>query len=446
MRAARGPRDDGTLSPSFQELALAIAGTPAMRILILGINYAPEMISIAVYTTGLAEHLAKEGHTVEVITALPYFPAWRVFDGWRGLMWRRDPPKPGLRVTHCPLYVPTKPTGPRRVLHHVSFAVSALPVTLWSALRRPPDIVFVLAPSMISAPVGCLAAWVSRAKSWLHIQDFEVEAAFATGLLQEKSRSGRMALAFEAWVLRRFDRVSSISGPMVAKLSAKGVPARHTTELRNWADLGRIRPLTAPSPLRAEFGITTPFVALYSGNLANKQGLEILPEIARLLAHRTELTLVVCGEGPMRAKLIEHAAGQKNIRFFPLQPVEKLNDLMGLADVHLLPQIAGAADLLLPSKLTNILASGRPVLATTDAGTALGEEVQGAGLLTPPGDAIAAARNLERLLDDADLRTALGIEARRRALERWDMSAILQSLQNEFSTMVLENLVGEETR
>lgn len=417
-----------------------------MRILILGINYAPEIISTAVYTTGLAEHLAQGGHDVEVITALPYYPAWRVFDGWRGLRWRDETPKPRLRVTHCPLYVPAVPSGARRILHHASFALSALPVALWSALRRPPDLVFVVAPSMLSAPVGCMAAWVGRAKCWLHIQDFEVEAAFATGLLQEHSRAGRFARSFEAWVLRRFDRISSISGPMVAKLSAKGVPVRNTTQIRNWANLSRVKPQSTPSPLRAELGITTPHVALYSGNLANKQGLEILPEMARQMAHRTDLTFVICGDGPMKARLIDAAAGLPNIRFFPLQPIEKLNDLMGMADVHLLPQIAGAADLVLPSKLTNILASGRPVLATAEPGTALWTEVKGAGVLTPPGDFTAASQALESLLDDAELRTTLGAEARRRALERWDMSAILQTLETEILALLHENLAAEEIR
>ena len=417
-----------------------------MRILILGINYAPELISSAVYTTGLAERMAQEGHEVEVVSALPYFPAWRVFEGWRGIRWRRETPLPRLRVTHCPLYVPSTPSGARRILHHASFALSAFPVAVWSALRRPPDLVFVVAPSMVSAPVGALAAWISGAKSWLHIQDFEVEAAFATGLLPEKSQIGRLAVAFEAWVLRRFDRISSISGPMVAKLQSKGVPARNTYELRNWDNLGRIKPLATPSPLRRELGIVTPFVALYSGNLANKQGLEILPEMARLLSHRDDLTFVICGDGPLRAQLMEASANLPNMRFFPLQPIEKLNDLMGLADIHLLPQIAGAADLMLPSKLTNILASGRPVLATAEPDTSLWAEVTGAGLLTTPGDSVAAEAGLETLLNDAELRSALGAEARRRALERWDMVAILERLQREFIDMRQENLAGEEIR
>ncbi|MFD2174855.1 WcaI family glycosyltransferase [Rhodobacter lacus] len=406
-----------------------------MRILVLGINYAPELISTAVYTTGLAEHLSEGGDRVEVITALPYYPAWRVFEGWRGFRWRRKRPAARLGVTHCPLYVPARPSGAKRLVHHASFALTALPVALWRALTFRPDLIFVVAPSLVSAPVGWLAAKLCGAKTWLHVQDFEVEAAFATGLLPEAGRVGALARRFEAAVLGRFDRISSISVPMVAKLREKGIAPERTYEFRNWADLGRVTPRETPSPLRAELGIETAHVALYSGNLANKQGLEILPEMARRLAHRRDLTFVVCGDGPMRETLVASAQGLSNIRFFPLQPVEKLGALMTMADVHLLPQIAGAADLVLPSKLTNMLASGRPVLATAEPQTALGAEVSGAGLLVAPGDFIAASQALETLLDDPELRRRLGIKARERALEHWDRTAILGRLKNEFRAL-----------
>ena len=120
--------------------------------------------------------------------------------------------------------------------------------------------------------------------------------------------------------------------------------------------------------------------------------------------------------------------------------LERLSDLVGMADVHLLPQIKGAADLVLPSKLTNMLASGRPVIATADPDTALADEVRGAGLVVPPGDVVAAAQALTRLLDDPALRTELGAEARRRAEERWDMGAILGRLQDEFDAVAQDNL------
>ena len=58
--------------------------------------------------------------------------------------------------------------------------------------------------------------------------------------------------------------------------------------------------------------------------------------------------------------------------------------MLTMADLHLLPQIAEVADLVLPSKLSNILASGRPEVATSDSGTRLNAEVDGCGLIPHP--------------------------------------------------------------
>ena len=99
--------------------------------------------------------------------------------------------------------------------------------------------------------------------------------------------------------------------------------------------------------------------------------------------------------------------------------------MLTMADLHLLPQIAGAADLVLPSKLTNMLASARPVVATTESGTGLYGEVDGCGVVTPPGDAAALAAAIAALADDPELRERLGTAAARRAAERWSKPAII---------------------
>ncbi len=406
-----------------------------MRVLVITINYAPEIISTGLYATGLAEYLAREGVETDVVTTLPYYPAWRVFDGWRRPFWKARVSENGARIVHSPIYVPSNPTGPKRILHYISFALSALPIALWKAVTRRPDVVVMIAPSIIAAPVAWLSARIAGGKAWLHIQDFEVEAAFATGLLREESRVGRAAKAFERWILRRFDRVSTISEPMIRKLGQKGLSASETYEFRNWANLEKVSPLTGPSPLKDELGITTRYVALYSGNLANKQGLEVLPDMARHLAHREDLTIAICGDGPMRARLVEMCEDLPAIRFFPLQPVDKLSDLLGMADVHLLPQIKDAADLVLPSKLTNMLASGRPTLATTAPDTALAHEVEGAGRIVPAGAPDLMAAALEEMLNDEAGRAEMGRQARARAIERWDMEAILSRLKAEFETL-----------
>jgi colanic acid biosynthesis glycosyl transferase WcaI len=149
---------------------------------------------------------------------------------------------------------------------------------------------------------------------------------------------------------------------------------------------------------------------------------------------------VVCGNGANRARLMAAADGLDNIRFFDLQPVQRLSDLLGLATVHLLPQIAEAADLVLPSKLTNMLASGRPIIATALANTGLAHEVEGCGLTTEPGDAAAFADAITHTLDNPGMRQRFGEEARRRAEDRWSKDNILGRFEQTLKLCVPEML------
>lgn len=413
-----------------------------MRVLVVAINYAPEIISTGLYTTGLCEFLADAGHEVEVVTSHPYYPEWRTHDGWGGLRWRREI-RNGVRVTHCPIYVPARPSGLKRIIHNLSFALSAAPSVLWHAARKRPDCVIAVAPTLMSAPLAALAARVSGGASWLHVQDMEIDAAFATGLLRKRSAVGRLALGFEGWVLRRFSRVSTISPQMLRRLVEKGVPPEKTFEFRNWADVSAVKPLEAVSPLKDEYGIEARHVALYSGNLGNKQGLETIVEVARKLQAHKDLTFVIAGDGPMRTTLEALGAGLPNLRFLPLQPIDRLGDLLGMADIHLLPQVAGAADLVLPSKLTNILASGRPVIATVAEGTGLWSEVQGVGLTVEPDDSEALSEAVLKLLGDSEMRGRLGQAARQRAVERWSKPKVLDGLLKELRELTGLNEAAE---
>jgi colanic acid biosynthesis glycosyl transferase WcaI len=408
-----------------------------MRILILGLNHAPEPIGIGPYTAGMAAWLAARGHEIEVVTAKPYYPAWAIDPAFRRPLFA-DTVEAGVRLLRVPLYVPARPSGLRRVIHHLSFAAMAAVPLLRAARRRRPQIVLTIAPSMIAAPLARWAARLAGGRSWLHIQDFEVGAAFATGLLDPHSLPGRLANRFERSAYGGFDRYSSISPQMCARLVALGIDAERVLEIRNWADSGAGDAGGTASGYRREWGITTPHVGLYSGNISNKQGIGIIVEVARRLRHRTDLGFVICGDGPEKARLIEAGKDCPNIQFRDLQPRERLHDLMALATVHLLPQRGAAADLVLPSKLTNMLASGRPVVATAEAGTGLAQEVVGCGLVVPPDDAAAFAQAIETLLDDEALYRDASTRARTAAAERWSKAAILGRLEAE-----LLRLVGE---
>ena len=235
--------------------------------LFVGLNYAPEPVGIGPYTTGLAEYLAARGHAVTVVAGQPYYPQWRKYRGYRGLATRRSREN-GVSIVRCPHYVPRVPGGARRIAHHLSFAAAALPVAAAAARRERPDVVVCIAPSILSAGVARLAARLAGAPLWLHVQDLEVDAALATGLIAHGPLA-RLLLAGERALLRSADVVSSIGLAMIDRLVGKGVRRERTYELRNWATA---RPGADGGAYRREWGLGASAVALYAGSIGRKQG------------------------------------------------------------------------------------------------------------------------------------------------------------------------------
>lgn len=410
-----------------------------MKFLIYGINFPPDLVGIPKYTGEMAHWLAANGHEVRVVTAPPYYPAWRVEQAYRVGCYRREAwswaDGETVDVWRCPLWVPERPSGLRRLLHLGSFAASSLPVMLRQVVWRP-DVVFMVEPTLFGAPAALLSARLSGAKAWLHIQDLEVDAAFDMGLLP-KGRVRKLALAVERWLLSRFDRVSTISEAMHDRVMAKDVAADRVGMFPNWVDVAAITPMVQPSTFRKELDLADGTrVALYAGNLGEKQGLELMIEAAQRLRDRQDLVFVIAGIGSGRQRLEGLAEGLPNVRFLPLQPIERLNDLLNLADVHLLPQRADAADLVMPSKLTGMVASGRPVVATAAPETQVGKVVARCGLVVPPGDSAAFAEAIAALADDAERCSALGAAARSYAESDLAQESIMARFERDAESLV----------
>lgn len=396
-----------------------------MKLLILSLNYAPEEIGIGPYSAGVAEAFASAGHEVEVVCGKPYYPQWKVPDDYRG-SGTISSLENGVRITRCAIYVPKIPTGKKRLLHHISFAAAAFGPMLRAARKMRPDAVLAVVPSMVAAPVARLVARVAGAKFWIHVQDFEIEAAQVTGLLPSTPIVKVPALFFEQNMLKSADLVSSISPAMCRKAKEKKVPPHSVVELRNWAEIDNIVPANRDTRYRSEWSLGDRKVAFYSGNIARKQGIEILIDAAHHLRGRDDILFLICGDGANFNELVLRAKGLENVLMKPLQPRERLPELLATADVFLLPQLAGAANLVLPSKLANMLSAGRPVIATADQGTDLFFEIGDAGTCTPPGDSRRFAEAIHLILDDTELHRRASIEARRIAIERWSRGSMLQ--------------------
>jgi colanic acid biosynthesis glycosyl transferase WcaI len=416
-----------------------------MRVLIHGIDFSPVKVGIGKYTGEMAEWLALRGHELRVVTTAPHFPQWKVYEGYSSGRFSREMwlhgsgPGGSVRVTRCPFWLPGEPRGWKRILYLASFAISSAPPMLRQIFWRP-DLILTIEPTLFCAPHVLFVAKLTGSSTWLHVQDFEVDAAFQLGGLSSR-RLQRWSQVVERFLTSRFNRVSSISHRMVERLPAKGVDPSKCVLFPNWVDTSSIYPLPAASAFRQELGIPEQtIVALYSGSMGMKHGLKLLVEASRRLASRSDIHFVFCGDGPYREILEQEKL--HNVTMLPLQPAERLNELLNLADLHLLPQLAEASDLVMPSKLTGMMASGRAVIATAHAGTQISTVLEGRGVVTPPGDVDAFVAAMVRLAEDTDLRLRMGEAARRYAVENMDRGEILNRFEQSMMEICGSFLLG----
>jgi len=400
-----------------------------LRILLHGINYWPELTGVGKYTGEMAEWLAIRGHEVRVVTAPPYYPAWRIRADYPA--WKYSVEEGQIRVYRCPLFVPEQPSALSRVAHLFSFMLSSLPVMLKQIVWRP-DVVVTIEPSFFSTLNTLLTAKLSRAARWLHIQDFEIDAAFDMGFLHEGGGIAKIAYKLERFIMQRFDRVSTVSPKMVTQVEQKGVEHQKVMLFPNWVDITVVHPLERTSALRSKLALGAgKVVLLYSGNMGMKQGLELLPVLAQWFAPDPRVHFIFCGDGALRPQLEQAVAGLSNVTMLPLQPASSLNDLLNAADIHLLPQRADAADLVMPSKLTGMLASGRPVIATAAKGTQVATAIEGSGYAVEPGDMAGLIEAVSKLVGSATLRRELGVNARIHAVEHLGKDRVLERFEQQ---------------
>lgn len=415
------------------------AGTAARpSVSIVSINYAPEITGIGVYSTGMARYLAAAGHRVVVHTGFPYYPMWAKAGSDRRTRFREHMEE-GVRVRRNYLYVPTKPTVLRRILHELSFVMNAT----FSYLMGPKtDVTIIVSPPLfLGLPVAALA-WIKGSKVLFHVQDLQPDAAVELGMMR-RGFATRALFALERWTYRWADKVSAISPGMLRKIEAKGVDPRKLVLFRNWADDNVVKPQSRETRFRKSWELGDRFVVLYAGNLGVKQGLCSVLDAAERLRDRKDIVFVIVGDGGEKRNLMEHARRRalENVQFRPLQAISDLSELLATSDISIVPQRRAVSDIVLPSKINNLLGSGRPIVVCADVGTDLHRVITDAncGLVVGPDDSEALARALVTLCDSPEMRATMSANGRRLVETTLSQDVVLGQFQDW-----LQQWVGRE--
>ncbi|MTJ86625.1 glycosyltransferase [Nocardia seriolae] len=383
-----------------------------VRVVILGINYAPEPTGIAPYTTGLAVGLAARGHQVRVLTGVTHYPAWRR-DGER-TPFRADTGAAGVRLRRLNHHVPRDGRGFGRAAMELTFGLQAV-TSRW----QRPEVVVCITPPLLSATMAVARARLTpRAPAvGVLVHDLYSRGVVETGALPRPA--ARAMRALESAAFRHADGVAVIHDGLRADLVRElGVERERIRVIRNWNHVSAPDP-GASAAFRAARGWSDEeIVVLHAGNMGTKQGLENVVAAAELAAREgLPVRFVLLGDGNQRRRIEAAGAGRPTLEILPPVSEAEFPSALGAADVLLVNELPGVAQMAVPSKLTSYFTSGKPILAAAEAAGYTAQEMtaSGAGVLVPAGRPDLLLSEAVRRGADPELGAEFGAAGRRYA-------------------------------
>ncbi len=355
-----------------------------LRVLIVGINYAPEHTGIAPYTTAFAEFLASHGHDVDVWSGVPSYPAWKVPAGYRW-SWRRTTTENGVHVRRLRSFVPQSQNALSRGLYELTFALRVRT----ERVRHRPDVVVAVVPTLLSAWAAEKIAARHRAPSVVWVQDLMGSAAAESGVAGAGS-TVRLVSAIEQAILRKASTTVVIGETFVRDVVGLGVDASDVVLVPNWTHVKA--PKQDRDAVREQLGWKDEHVVLHTGNMGRKQALEVVIEAARMCDNPDhKCRFVLMGDGSQRKELERLALGNARVEIVDGVDSEIYSDVLAAADVLLINERESVVQMSLPSKLTSYLVAGQPILAAVNDDGATAQELRRLGLGNVVGAGDAAA-------------------------------------------------------
>jgi glycosyltransferase involved in cell wall biosynthesis len=391
-----------------------------MRILILSIYHDPEPIP---KTGDLSRALQRRGHQVTVVTSFPHYPSGRLYPGYRLRPWMRET-REGVPVLRTFIYPYHGVRSSLRMLNYISWMISSV-AAAW--LTPPCDVIYVWHPPLTVGVSAWVLSKLKRAPFVYDVQDLWPESALASGLMQP-GRLVQFLYRLADWVYARADQLLVVSDAAVRHLVNRGVPREKIAVATHWVDASVFQ-MPVTRDIRSELNLKDRFIVMFAGNLGLVQGLETLIEAAGVLAGRTDIVLVLVGDGADRSRLegLVASRGLKNVIFAGRHPSSEMPAFLGAADalvVHLRP--SQIADHAIPAKILSYFAAGRPIVCATSGAAAELVVKAEAGVTVPPGDAQKMAEAIGCLADmPPEERARLGANGRRYLRDELAMDRVI---------------------
>ena len=397
------------------------------KLTIIGINYYPEDTAIGLYTSQLAEYFNDENIEVSILTGFPYYPSWEINEIYKNKSWFYQENINGIQVFRYKQYVPKTPTFFKRIIHLLDFTFGTF-INLFKI--KEADVVLCIVPFTSTIFLGKILSKLKKAKLWVHIQDFEFDAASDSDLIEKKAKTSvffKTLFWIEEKLLKTADIRSTISLSMLRKLESKSFDKRSVL-LPNWVDVDNINPEQAKTH---RYLNSKAFKILYSGNIGEKQDWNFFLEFAKSVRLNLNIEIIIIGDGSKRAWLEKKIIDFNNVVLHSPVAYNELSDLLCSADLHILFQKVDVIDTVMPSKILAMMASQKPSLITgslnSEVATIIEKSKSGAYFYSK--DLSKVTEFVESLEKDKILGKEYGINARKYVSEHFSKVEVLKQFK-----------------
>lgn len=405
------------------------ASAPRLSILLLVLQYPPDITSTGQLYAQLAEALASRGHDVTVITTFPHYQEFRVWDAYRGKLFDAEI-RHGVRVRRTWSFTNGRKTMTSRLLNYLSYNLAALLIGVCE--RRSFDVILAPSGSFFVGLTTWLIGLVKRAPSIYNVQDLYPDVPIKMGYLRNR-RAISVLRKIERFIYRRSAEISVISPSFKYELTQRGVPPEKISVIPNFVDIRSIKQVERNNDFSREHGLSEKFVVCYSGNIGYSYDLDTLLMAAENLKQQPDITFLIIGDGVMKTDLLKTATlkSLSNVQFLPFQAPDQVVLIRATSDVQVCPLHKEAASSSLPSKVIEIMASGRPVVAAADRGSDLWNLIHATkcGFCVEPGDASAFVEAIWRLYQDPELCSEMGKAGRQVVQEEYSLEKAIDAYE-----------------
>lgn len=410
-----------------------------MKIIFISPNYYPEKVGCGKFTKEIVDWVSKKAKKVIVVTTNPFYPEWECkFNRYKKSL------NGNTLVIRCPIYVPKKVNGLKRIIHYLSFFITSMPIIIYFAFEDI-NLAFLYVPTILSSPnvilMKFLRKLIFRKKlvTMIHYADLEIEAAYKLNFLKNKFLK-KTLLFIEREILRNFDLITSVSFSIIEKLKLKTSKNKKIFHLPDWIDTKNFNNLYSNkkiNPYTEELAFKKDkFVVMYSGSINEKMNCQTLINSIKNLSHRKDLIWIICGDGPKRIFLERSLKDFKHVLFYDFQPFNKLPYWLDVGDIHLIPHKLSSVDFCLPSKLLGILAIGKPVIGIAPLNSELGNLLDKYGIRLASEDSKEMSNAIIKIIEDKKLRYSLSNKGKKYIERFYEKEKVLNDMYAKVKNII----------